>query len=118
VTPGSYAHFFDVYAAALPVPLGLNVINLALLASVLVVTFNRVPAVLVRSFVLTGAAIAPLWLLFGYQDELRVFTPVFAPWTVLLSGWLRVLGQRPTSGDVPDTPAEKAMPAPEVRAEV
>ncbi len=102
LTPGSYTMFFDVYAGALMVPLGLNLLNLAILTSVLLVTYDRVPALAVRAFFLTAAAIAPLWLLFGYQDELRVFAAVSAPWAVLIGGWLRLLDRsQPRSYSVP-----------------
>jgi len=102
--PGSYALVFDLHAAALPVPLGLNLINLAILSSVLLSTFGRLPAVATRAFVLTAAAMVPLWLLFGYQDELRVFTAAFAPWTVILGGWLRLGDRRDAPGGLPVEP--------------
>jgi hypothetical protein len=105
--PSSYALVFDLHAAALPVPLGLNLLNLAILVSVLLSTLTRVPAIVTRSFVLTAATLAPLWLLFCYQDELRVFTAAFAPWTVMLAGWLQLGDRREVPGCLSAEPVRR-----------
>lgn len=87
----SYWRGFDAYAAGLPTPQGFHALNLLFLAALLVLAWQRAPRRLWWIFVFTTLAILPLFLLFGWEDELRVFGLAFPALFLLLVWTLRDL---------------------------
>lgn len=84
--PSSFWSGFDAYAAGLPAPQGFHPVNLLFLATILVLSWRRAPRVVWWTFVLTALVILPLYLVFGWEDELRVFGPAL-PALALLAAW-------------------------------
>jgi len=86
-----YFGFTDTYAPTLPTPSSINLVNLGLL---LVVILQGARLKLWDNLVLflgTALVILPLFLLFGYENEVRVFMPAMAP-LVLMVGKVIELG--------------------------
>lgn len=98
---GSYFDFHWPYAPLIPVPQGPHLFNLALLlCALLLVWRSRRLRESRLAFLLTIAALAPLWLAFGWRDEIRVFAPAFAPLVVLGAAALLESFGEPVSRDV------------------
>jgi hypothetical protein len=74
---------FEPFATGIAVPRGLHVVNLLLLAGILWVARQRAPREILHVFLLTTLAILPLFLAFGWKDEIRVFGPAYPAFFVL-----------------------------------
>ena len=74
---GSYFTGADVYATGLPVPQGLHLVNLVLLLVLVALSRRSAPPLVWWVFVDTVLVILPLFVAFGFEDELRVFAPAF-----------------------------------------
>jgi hypothetical protein len=76
----------DEFALGIPLPVGAHILNVA--AAVLVWRFgkDRVPSVVGPSFVWSLVAVAPLALLFGFENEVRVFAVAAPAFVVLGAG--------------------------------
>jgi hypothetical protein len=77
LSPEWYAKFFSPYAPLIPLPRGINLISLALLAFVVLWRWPQKPIELRRLLLLTGAVTLPLYVLFGFLDEIRALSLVF-----------------------------------------
>lgn len=77
LSPEWYAKFFSPYAPLVPLPRGINLISLALLAFIALWRWQQKPLEVRRLFLLTGAATLPLYVLFGFLDEIRALSLVF-----------------------------------------
>ena len=77
LSPEWYAKFFSPYAPLIPLPRGINLISLALLAFVVLWRWPQKPLEVRRLFLLTSAVSLPLYLLFGFLDEIRALSLVF-----------------------------------------
>jgi hypothetical protein len=75
--PRSYLRVFDVYAVGIPAPQGFNLLSVAVLGALAGLGWRRKPPAVRRIFAVTAAVVLPLFLAFGYQDEVRVFAPAF-----------------------------------------
>jgi hypothetical protein len=75
----------DAFGTALPFPVAFNALNLAALGAIWSRGRSRVPPDVARAFACSCAAVAPLLLLFGFENEIRVFA-IAVPPLVLLAG--------------------------------
>lgn len=93
---------FEPYATGIAVPRGLHVVNLLLLAGILWIARRRAPREVLHAFLLTALAILPLFLLFGWRDEIRVFGPAFPAFFALAASCFAASPARePGDGDRP-----------------
>jgi len=90
-SPRTYLRFFDVYAAGVPAPQGLNVISASIFAFLMWAGIRRVPTDVKRIALITPLTILPLFLFFGWEDELRVFGIAFPAFFVVGTAGLRSL---------------------------
>jgi hypothetical protein len=88
LSPEWYAKFFTPFAPLIPIPRGVNAFSLALVAFLIAWRWHDKPIEL-RRLLLANAAIAlPLYLLFGFLDEIRALSLLFpalflhACWTI------------------------------------
>ncbi|OUS27077.1 hypothetical protein A9Q99_17915 [Gammaproteobacteria bacterium 45_16_T64] len=72
-----WIHFEDVYAFNLPTPRVFNIINLALLVYPLSLYWNTLNKNIKQTFAYSAISMFPLYMLFGLEDEIRVFMIVF-----------------------------------------
>lgn len=77
LSPEWYAKFFAPYAPLIPVPRGINLISLALVAFAVLWHWPARPPELRRLFLLSAGVTFPLYLLFGFLDEIRALSLVF-----------------------------------------
>jgi hypothetical protein len=78
--------FQDAFGTALPFPVAFNVVNLAALWAIWSLGRHRVPPVVAPAFAWGAFAVAPLLLLFGFENEMRVFAVALPPLVVLGAG--------------------------------
>jgi hypothetical protein len=76
----------DAFGTAVPLPVAFNVVNLAVLWGVWSIGEPRVPREVARAFAWSAALVLPLLLLFGFENELRVFAVAVPPLVVLGAG--------------------------------
>jgi hypothetical protein len=76
----------DAFGTGLPVPVAFNAVNLACVGALWSSGRRHVPAEVARAFAVSCAAVAPLLLLFGFEDEIRVFAVAAPPLVVLAGG--------------------------------
>jgi len=76
----------DAFGTALPFPVAFNALNLGLLWAVWSRGKRHVPAEVARAFALSCAAVAPLLVLFGFENEIRVFAIALPPLILLAGG--------------------------------
>ena len=69
----------DAFATGVPLPASLNLVNAVLLALLLGYGWSEAAPRLRRALVGGVVIMLPLFLTFGYLDEIRVFAPSFAP---------------------------------------
>ncbi len=81
----------DAFGTALPFPIAFNLVNLAALYAVWARGKAHVPAEVARAFALSALTVAPLLLLFGFENEIRVFAIAAPPLVVLAGGALSSL---------------------------
>lgn len=99
--PGSWLRVtFEPFATGIAVPRGLHLFNLVLLGAILWVARRRAPREILLVFLVTTIAILPLFLLFGWKDELRVFGPAY-PALFLLVASCFASTSRPGAADDP-----------------
>jgi len=67
----------DPYAPFLPAPEGVNIVVLFLIAFLCLSWWGEKPQEFRRALSYLFVAILPLWLLFGFRGEIRVFFPLF-----------------------------------------
>ena len=82
----SFRWLFDIqdsFATGVPLPAAFNVVNVVLLAGILAYGWRGTPRIVVRAFALSVLAVMPLFLVFGYEDEVRVFTIAVPPLLVI-----------------------------------
>jgi hypothetical protein len=77
LSPEWYAKFFAPYAPLIPVPRGINGISLALVAFAVLWRWREKPLEFRRLFLLSAAVTFPLYVLFGFLDEIRALSLVF-----------------------------------------
>ena len=68
-----WIRFEHLYAFNLPTPRTFNIINIILIVFPLSIYWRKLNAEMKRTFVASTASIFPLFLLFGLEDEVRVF---------------------------------------------
>jgi hypothetical protein len=78
--------FQDPFGTALPLPVAFNVVNLAALWAVWSIGRRRVPPMVGRAFIWAIATVGPLLLLFGFENEMRVFSIAIPPLIVIGAG--------------------------------
>ena len=77
LSPEWYAKFFTPFAPLIPIPRGINVISLAMVAFLLAWRWHD-KAIELRRLLLANAALTiPLYLLFGFLDEIRALSMLF-----------------------------------------
>lgn len=84
---------FEPFATGIAVPRGLHLFNLLLLGGILWIARRRAPREVLLIFLITTLAILPLFLLFGWKDELRVFGPAFPAFFVLTASCFASRGE-------------------------
>jgi hypothetical protein len=85
----------DEFAMGIPLPVGAHILNVAFVVLVWRCGMRRVPAVVSPSFVWSVAAVAPLALLFGFENEVRVFAVAVPAFVILGAGALDALYEHP-----------------------
>jgi hypothetical protein len=81
----------DSFATGIAIPSALNAVNVILLVGVLVYGRNEVPRYVFRAFLWSVLAVSPLFLVFGFQCEVRVFSTAIPSLLLLGVGALKVL---------------------------
>jgi len=76
----------DEFAMGIPLPVGAHILNLAVVILVWRFGRRRVPSVVGPTFLWSIAAVAPLALLFGFENEVRVFASAAPAFVVLGAG--------------------------------
>lgn len=76
----------DTFGTALPLPIAFNLLNLAALYAMWARGKAHVPSEVARAFALSAVAVAPLLLLFGFENEIRVFAIAVPPLVALAGG--------------------------------
>jgi hypothetical protein len=76
LSPEPWFKFDDIYALQLPTPRAYNIINLILVLGPLVLFRRQLDAQLRTMALAMLTILVPLYLLFGYKDEVRVFVPL------------------------------------------
>ena len=77
LSPEWYAKFFSPFAPLIPIPRGINAFSLALLAFLVVWRWPDKPSPLRRLLLANAAVTLPLYLLFGFLDEIRALSLLF-----------------------------------------
>ncbi|MBW2400542.1 MAG: hypothetical protein JRG80_14870 [Deltaproteobacteria bacterium] len=77
LSPEWYAKFFTPFAPLIPIPRGINVFSLALLAFMVAWRWPAKPTPLRRLLLANAAITLPLYLLFGFLDEIRALSLLF-----------------------------------------
>jgi hypothetical protein len=85
----------DAFGTAIPLPVSLNAINLYVLWLVWSRGKGRTRPEIARAFVLSCAAVAPLVLAFGFENEIRTCAIVAPPLVLLASAAVGALYERP-----------------------
>jgi len=75
--PSSYSSFWPIYAPSIPIPAGLNVLNLTFLIILLAAGWKKKNRTVRILFLVSAITVFPFFLVGGYQDELRVFMLAF-----------------------------------------
>src|SRR5207244_7022755 len=83
-----YLSRFDPYAALVTVPAGLHVFNLAAVALLLWLVKGSRTVEVQWILIYTVLAIVPLFLMYGWRDEIRVFAPAFPALFLLVADCL------------------------------
>jgi hypothetical protein len=83
-SPRSWLFFMAIYAPLLPFPRGFNVIWVLFVAAMLFFGWREKPVILKQMFWVACAVNLPLFVLFGFKDEMRNLSLVF-PAMYLLS---------------------------------
>jgi hypothetical protein len=95
----------DGFGTAVPLPVAFNVVNLAVLWSAWSIGRPRAPQPVVRAFSWSALVVCPLLLLFGFENEIRVFTVAMPSLLVIGAGAVDSLyGSQPPPGP-PSIPA-------------
>jgi hypothetical protein len=89
--------FQDAFGTALPFPVAFNILNLTALWAIWSIGRRRVPPTVARAFSWAIVAVAPLLLLFGFENEMRVFALAFPPLVVISAGAADALYSGPTA---------------------
>jgi hypothetical protein len=76
----------DAFGTAVPLPVAFNLVNLAVLWGVWSCGERRVPREVTRAFAWSAALVFPLLLLFGFENEIRVFAVAIPPLVVIGAG--------------------------------
>ncbi len=88
---GTWLHARDVFAAGLPTPQGFNLLNVAMVAGLLAAGWKTTRRETRLAFTFAALLTLPLFLAFGYRDEVRVFDTALPPFLVLASQALQNL---------------------------
>jgi len=75
--PSTYLHMVDIYSAGIPMPQGFHVVNLLLFGFLLFHGWKHKSGIIRISFVASVLSVLPLFVAFGYRDEVRVFDLAF-----------------------------------------
>jgi hypothetical protein len=76
----------DFFGVGVRFPLAFHVVNLAILGCIWVLGKRRVPREITRAFAWSVSVVTPLFLLFGFENEIRVFAIAVPPLVVLGAG--------------------------------
>ncbi|HLK41467.1 MAG TPA: hypothetical protein VKU41_32180 [Polyangiaceae bacterium] len=76
----------DAFGMGVPQPVALDAIDLVVLAAVVGLGRRRVAPSVVRALAWSAAAVAPLLVFFGFEDEIRVFAVAIPPLVALGAG--------------------------------
>lgn len=108
VSPVAYLNAFDIYAPLVLTPRGFNVVSLAIFGTLFAYHWRDKPLAVRRLLLATIGAIFPLYLAFGFRDEIRVFYMAATP--LYLAGLHTILTvYQPARPD-------QAAPAPAIEA--
>jgi hypothetical protein len=94
----------DEFAMGIPLPVGPHLVNVAVMALVWRFGRRRVPSVVAPAFLSSVAAVAPLALLFGFENEVRVFSVAVPAFVVLGAGAVDALYDSPPRTHSPSSP--------------
>jgi hypothetical protein len=108
LSPEWYAKFFTPFAPLIPIPRGINLFSLALLAFLTAWRWSEKPAALRRLLLWNAVPTLPLYLLFGFLDEIRALSLLF-PAIYLHGCWtlrdVYAANEPPPGGAVPEARA-------------
>jgi hypothetical protein len=90
----------DAFGTAVPLPVAFNVVNLAVLWSAWSLGRLRAPQTVARAFSWSALVVCPLLLLFGFENEIRVFAVAMPPLLVIGAGAVDSLYGGPTPTDL------------------
>jgi hypothetical protein len=90
-TPAHYFRFVDYYAKALPTPAPGNVVISPLLLLLAFYAWRDKDRTVKTIFASTLVAFLPLFIVFGFDNEVRVFTPCIPAFVVLAADTVRRL---------------------------
>jgi hypothetical protein len=90
LSPEWYAKFFTPFAPLIPIPRGINALSLALVAFIVSWRWHDKPSELRRLLLANAAVVLPLYLLFGFLDEIRALSLLFP--ALYLHGCFTVIG--------------------------
>jgi hypothetical protein len=77
ITPKTYFGFFETYAPLIPFPVGFSLISLFLVGVAALWRWSDKPLEVRRMLLLSSAVLAPLYLAFGFLDEIRALSILF-----------------------------------------
>jgi hypothetical protein len=87
----------DAFAMGIPLPVAAHIVNIAVVILVWRFGKTRVPPVVAPAFLWSVVAVAPLALLFGFENEVRVFASAVPAFVVLGAGAIDALYTSPQS---------------------
>jgi hypothetical protein len=90
-TPSHYFGFVDYYAKALPTPAPGNLVMIPLLGLLTFYAWRHKDRTVKTIFASSLAVFTPLYFIFGFENEVRVFTPCIPAFVVLAADTVRRL---------------------------
>src|SRR4051812_4264617 len=77
--PTSYFLWHDFIAPLVPFPRGVNILAIAAIGTLIALGWKQAPTRVRYTFVLSAILSIPLWMFFGYRDEIRNLSLMFMP---------------------------------------
>jgi hypothetical protein len=96
LTPGNYFLWHDFYAPMIQFPRGINILYIALLASLIGYGWKESPQEIRKLLIMALLINIPLWLVFCHYDEMRNLSFIFLPLYLFAAQSLKVLLEGPS----------------------
>jgi hypothetical protein len=96
LTPKNYFLWHDFYVPMIQFPRGINILFMALLASLFMYEWQKKPQQIKNLLIISLLINIPLWLMFCYTDEMRNLSFTFLPAFLVASHSLRQLLDKPS----------------------